>query len=70
MGRYKKTSDPLHLGAVGIRLLVKLIRDCVYSSDKVTSGRLYNDVLRGNSSGVRNSHHEVAEQSQSSFAPT
>ena len=73
MGRYKKPSDPLHLGAGGIRLLVKLIRDCVYSSDKVTSGRLYNDVLRGNSSGVsrvRNSHHGVVEQSQSSFALT
>ena len=73
MGRYKKPSDPLHLGSSGIRLFVKLIRDCVYKSDHVTSDRLFNDVVRGKNSGVsrvRNSHRGVAEQSQSSFAPT
>ena len=73
MGRFKKPSDPLHLGSSGIRLLVKLIRDCVYKSNQVTSDRLFNDVVRGNNSGVsrvRNSHRGVAEQSQSSFAVT
>ena len=30
MGRYKKPGDKLHLGKEGIRLLVKIIRECVY----------------------------------------
>ena len=30
MGRYQKPGDKLHLGKEGIRLLVKIIRECVY----------------------------------------
>ncbi len=32
MGRYRNPGDPLHLGKSGIRTLVKLIRERVYSS--------------------------------------
>ena len=73
MGRFKKPSDTLHLGANGISLLVKLIRDCVHNSGKISSDRLFNDVVRGNSSGVsrdRKSHHGLAKPTQSSFAAT
>ena len=71
MGRFKKPSDSLHLGANGILTLVKLIRTCVYGSDKVKSNRSYTDVVKSNISdvsGVGVSPHGVVEHSPSSSA--
>ena len=68
MGRFKKPSDPLHLGSNGILKLVKLIRTCVYGSDKVTSNRLFTDVVKGDVSGGAGSPHGVVEHGPSSSA--
>ena len=70
MGRFKKPSDPLHLGAHGILKLVKLIRTCVYGSQKITSNRLFTDVVKGDVSGCVGSPHGVAKHSPSSSAST
>ena len=71
MGRFKKPNDSLHLGANGIMKLVKLIRTCVYGSDKVKPNRSFTDVVKSNISDVsraRVSPHGVVEHSPSSSA--
>ena len=58
MGRYKKPSDKLHLGAKGIRKLVEIIRRCVYGNlrkpvqtvktDKLYATAVKSDLESGN----------------------
>ncbi len=51
MGRYNSPGDVLHLGSHGIRTLVALIREQVYSS-KISSSRLFSSVVEGNTAAA------------------
>ena len=68
MGKYWDPSDPLHLGSNGIRSLVNIVRQCVFSSG--VSGLSYSDALTGHSiSNVANGH-EAAQSGHPRFAAT
>ena len=68
MGKYWDPSDPLHLGSNGIRSLVNIVRQCVFSSG--VSGLSYSGALTGHSiSNVANGH-EAAQSGHPRFAAT
>ena len=63
---YWDPSDPLHLGSNGIRSLVSIVSQCVFSSG--VSGLSYSDALTGHSiSNVANGH-EAAQSGHPRFA--
>lgn len=67
MGKYWNPSDPLHLGSKGISTLVKIIRQCVFSSSVNTLS--YSNAITGHSVSNR-SGHVVAQSGHPGLAAT
>ncbi len=66
MGRFNSPDDVLHLGSHGIRTLVKLIRDQVYSS-KISSNRLYSSALQGHTAAEGRQSHGASRPRRTSL---